>query len=110
MLSLAGHTRVKIRGQESNSAGKDFRKGERAFCSACIVSRLSSDSGAFPLVLCGEFCNLIVLREAHFGRSRVDFSRGPVLMLSNTKSNTAEVHIWSWFYGLQRKKLLFITQ
>lgn len=31
-------------------------------------------------------------------------------MLSNTKSNTAEVHIWNYFYFLQRKKLVFIRQ
>lgn len=87
-LSLAGSTKVEIQSQESNSAGKGRGKREQAFCGAHVVSSLSSESGIFPHVPRGEFCNQILLREAHFGRSRVDSSRGPVLMLSLTLVNS----------------------
>lgn len=100
----------KIQSQESNFAGEGRGKREQAICAAHVVSSLSSDSGFFPHALCGEFCNQILLREAHVGRPRVDPSRGPVLMLSSTESNTGEIHIWSSFYFLQRQKLLFIKQ
>lgn len=92
-LSLAGNAKVKIQSQASNSAGKGRGKREQAFCGAHVVCSLSSDSGIFPHVLYGDFCNQIFLREAHFSRSRVDSSRGPVLMLSSTKSSSGEVHI-----------------
>lgn len=108
-LSLAGNTKVKIQSQESDSAGKGRGKREQAFCGAHVASSLSSDSGIFPHVLYGEFCNQILLREAHFGRSRVDSSRGPVLMLSSTKSSSGEVHIWSSFYFLQRQKTFSLS-
>lgn len=73
-LSLAGSTKVKIQSQESNSAGKGRGMREQTSCGAHVVSSISSDSGIFPHVLCGEFCNQILLREVHSGRSRVDSS------------------------------------
>lgn len=101
-LSLAGNTKVRIQSQTSNSAGKGRGKREQASCGAHVVCSLSSDSGIFPHILYGEFCNQILLREAHFGRPRVDCSRDPVLMLRIIKSNTGEVHIWIFLYFLQR--------
>lgn len=106
MSSLAGPTRAKIRARNQILLGKAERRQNKTFVQF-VFSSLSSDAGTFPLVLHGEFCNLFLLREAHFGRSRVDSSRCPVLMLSNTKSNAAEFHIWSllaFFSFLQRKK------
>lgn len=96
MSSLAGPTRAKIQARNQILLGKAERWQNKPFVQF-VFSSLSSDVGTFPLVLRGEFCNLFLLREAHFGRSRVDSSRGPVLMLSNTKSN-AEFHIWSFFF------------
>lgn len=106
MSSLAGTTRAKIRARNQILLGKAERRQNKTFVQF-VFSSLSSDAGTFPVLLHGEFCNLFLLREAHFGRSRVDSSRGPVLMLSNTKSNVAEFHIWSllaFFSFLQRKK------
>lgn len=56
------------------------RKKEQGFCGALIVSSLSSDFRTFPLALCGEFCNLILLREAYFQMCWCGVTPSPVLL------------------------------